>query len=120
MERTYAAEIDQHIGERVRLAGWVHNVRLLGKVNFLVLRDASGTCQVFFSKAEAGQVTGVLPESVLVGCRGDIRRARPAQSGGMVPQPMLQASASVAEGSPRSVGRSALSKPVSAITPPGQ
>jgi nondiscriminating aspartyl-tRNA synthetase len=65
VERTWAAEIGQHVGERVRLAGWVHNVRLLGKVNFLVLRDASGTCQAFLTRAEAGQLDGVLPESVV-------------------------------------------------------
>ena len=41
MARVYAGEIGEHIGERVQLSGWVHSVRLLGKVNFLVLRDAS-------------------------------------------------------------------------------
>ena len=42
MERIYGSEIGTHVGERVRLSGWLHNLRALGKLNFLQLRDASG------------------------------------------------------------------------------
>jgi nondiscriminating aspartyl-tRNA synthetase len=99
MERVYAAEINQHIGERVRLAGWVHNVRLLGKVNFLVLRDASGTCQVFLGKAEAGQLDGVLPESV-VEVEGTVFAEPQAPGGVEVHEPAVTVLVRVAEGLP--------------------
>lgn len=99
MQRTYAAEIGQHIGERVHLAGWVHNVRLLGKVNFLVLRDASGTCQVFLSKAEAGQLEGVLPESV-VEVEGVVHAEPQAPGGVEVHEPRVTVLVRVAEGLP--------------------
>ena len=45
METIRTIEIGQYVGERVRLRGWVHNLRLLGGVNFLVLRDGWGTAQ---------------------------------------------------------------------------
>jgi nondiscriminating aspartyl-tRNA synthetase len=99
MERTYAADIDQHIGERVRLAGWVHNVRLLGKVNFLVLRDASGTCQVFLRKDQAGQLAGVLPESV-VEVAGTVVAEPQAPGGVEVHEPQIKVLVQVAEGLP--------------------
>jgi nondiscriminating aspartyl-tRNA synthetase len=99
MERIYAAEIDQHISERVRLAGWVHNVRLLGKVNFLVLRDASGTCQVFLSKEEARQLAGVLPESV-VEVEGTVVAEAQAPGGVEVHEPRVEVLVQVAEGLP--------------------
>lgn len=99
MERIYTAEVNQHIGERVRLAGWVHNVRLLGKVNFLVLRDTSGTCQVFLSKDEAGQVAGVLPESV-VEVEGTVVAEAQAPGGVEVHEPRVTILVRVAEGLP--------------------
>ena len=42
MERIYTADIGKHVGQRVRLAGWLHTLRRLGGINFLVLRDARG------------------------------------------------------------------------------
>ena len=37
--------VGAHIGETVRLQGWLHNLRRLGGVNFIVLRDGWGTVQ---------------------------------------------------------------------------
>jgi nondiscriminating aspartyl-tRNA synthetase len=39
------AEIHSHIGERVRVAGWLHSLRALGGINFLVVRDGWGLLQ---------------------------------------------------------------------------
>lgn len=38
-------EAKNHIGEAVQLKGWLHNVRRLGGVNFILLRDGWGTIQ---------------------------------------------------------------------------
>jgi aspartyl-tRNA synthetase len=48
--RTYTAEATP--GERVTVAGWVHEVRDLGGIAFLILRDTSGRIQVKFEKDE--------------------------------------------------------------------
>ncbi len=34
------------IGKRVKVAGWVHELRLLGKIAFIILRDWSGKIQI--------------------------------------------------------------------------
>jgi nondiscriminating aspartyl-tRNA synthetase len=65
MQRVYGADLGKHVGEEVRVAGWVHNLRALGKVNFLILRDTSGLFQVFLTKDEINQLDGALPESVV-------------------------------------------------------
>ncbi|MFN8486325.1 MAG: aspartate--tRNA(Asn) ligase [Caldilineaceae bacterium] len=38
-------EVSAHVGEFVQLQGWLHNLRRLGGVSFLVLRDGWGTIQ---------------------------------------------------------------------------
>jgi nondiscriminating aspartyl-tRNA synthetase len=45
MNRIRTTEVSEHVGERVRMQGWLHNLRRLGGVNFLVLRDGWGTVQ---------------------------------------------------------------------------
>ncbi|WIV66057.1 aspartate--tRNA(Asn) ligase [Natrialbaceae archaeon AArc-T1-2] len=49
-DRTYTAEAEP--GEEVTVAGWVHEIRDLGGIAFLILRDSSGKIQVKFEKDE--------------------------------------------------------------------
>ncbi len=44
--RAYAKELKKSIGKVVTTLGWVHDVRLMGGINFLLLRDDSGIVQV--------------------------------------------------------------------------
>ncbi len=46
MHRVLSAELHGHVGEQVRIAGWVHRRRLLAKVAFLIVRDRAGLAQV--------------------------------------------------------------------------
>ena len=71
-----------HVGQEVRLAGWVHRVRELGKISFLLLRDRSGMAQcVVDGKAE------VTPESVVI-IRGRVAANDKAPGGGSHPGPL--------------------------------
>jgi nondiscriminating aspartyl-tRNA synthetase len=66
MERTLAAELSDHVGQRVRLAGWLHHQRQLAQVAFVLLRDRSGIAQVVLTEPDARARAGALvPESVL-------------------------------------------------------
>lgn len=47
MKRThYTNELERNVGKEVVVSGWVHDVRLLGKINFVLLRDREGIVQV--------------------------------------------------------------------------
>ncbi|MFC6988022.1 aspartate--tRNA(Asn) ligase [Haloplanus sp. GCM10025708] len=48
--RTYTADADP--GETVTVAGWVHEIRDLGGIAFLILRDKTGKLQIKFEKDE--------------------------------------------------------------------
>jgi nondiscriminating aspartyl-tRNA synthetase len=39
MQRIPTIEVSSHVGERVRVMGWLHSLRQLGGINFLVIRD---------------------------------------------------------------------------------
>jgi len=41
------------IGGRVRTCGWVHNIRDLGKLKFILLRDRTGILQIVVKKGES-------------------------------------------------------------------
>ena len=49
-DRTYTADAEP--GEEVTVAGWVHEIRDLGGIAFLILRDTAGRIQVKFEKEE--------------------------------------------------------------------
>ncbi len=53
MERIQIARLAEHVGERVRLAGWIHAQRALSRVTFVVLRDATGLAQIVADDAVA-------------------------------------------------------------------
>src|SRR5215467_210467 len=66
MERIWTTEIAGHGGARVRLAGWLHHLRRLRGVSFLILRDARGTAQVVVEDpALIERLAGLYHESVL-------------------------------------------------------
>jgi nondiscriminating aspartyl-tRNA synthetase len=47
LKRThYTNELEKNVGKEVVVSGWVHDVRLLGKINFVLLRDREGIVQV--------------------------------------------------------------------------
>ena len=60
MERIVTTELATQAGRRVRLAGWVHHVRHLRAVTFLILRDGSGLAQIVVEEAAAAGLTDVL------------------------------------------------------------
>jgi nondiscriminating aspartyl-tRNA synthetase len=66
MKRTFALELPEQIGKPVFVRGWINNVRSLGKVHFLILRDRTGFLQVFVEdKAEFQKISSLQPGSVL-------------------------------------------------------
>ncbi len=66
MERTLASELSTRMGQRVLLRGWLNNVRSLGKISFLILRDRSGFAQVMLEKPDlVKRMAHLQPGSIL-------------------------------------------------------
>lgn len=65
MERTLAKQLPEKVGERVRLLGWVHHIRPVGKIAFLLLRDRSGICQAITTTPAQFNLNSLERESVV-------------------------------------------------------
>ncbi len=58
MRTDYISEARKKAGQEVKIAGWVHEIRDIGKLIFIQLRDRTGIMQVIAKK-------GVVPDSVM-------------------------------------------------------
>jgi nondiscriminating aspartyl-tRNA synthetase len=65
MKRVLASQLADYVGERVQVMGWLYNLRRLGRVNFLILRDRTGLIQAVIDREELGRLDGLQLESVL-------------------------------------------------------
>ncbi|WP_433829097.1 aspartate--tRNA(Asn) ligase [Actinoplanes sp. CA-015351] len=66
MQRILSTELTARTGEKVTIAGWVHRVRQLKKVAFLIVRDAAGFSQVIMTEASEQLTEGSVVEVTAV------------------------------------------------------
>jgi nondiscriminating aspartyl-tRNA synthetase len=72
MERVYSTDISKHIGKKITVKGWVHKLRKLGAISFLVIRDRDGLVQAIIDAgSENDKIKDLTTESV-VSITGDV------------------------------------------------
>jgi nondiscriminating aspartyl-tRNA synthetase len=97
MKRVLAAELNQHLNQPVRLRGWLNNLRALGKLNFLVLRDRSGFAQVVIEqKEELQKIAHLQPGSILT-ITGKAVASSQTGSGAEIISPSIQVEVPITE-----------------------
>lgn len=52
MERMLIAQLNNHVGEEVTIAGWIHTIRDQGSIKFVLIRDVSGIIQTVVTANE--------------------------------------------------------------------
>jgi nondiscriminating aspartyl-tRNA synthetase len=74
ISRVLAADLPAHVGEQVRIAGWLHRRRELKSVTFLIIRDRSGLAQAVLSPhiERSGSPHPGLPEETVVEVTGTV------------------------------------------------
>lgn len=66
MKRILAKELNRYKNQTVKIQGWLNNVRSIGKVNFIILRDRTGFIQIVVQdKTEYQKISKLQPGSVL-------------------------------------------------------
>ncbi|MBK7893659.1 MAG: aspartate--tRNA(Asn) ligase [Anaerolineaceae bacterium] len=97
MNTIRTVEASSHVGQQVRLTGWLHNVRRLGGVSFVVLRDGWGTIQaVTESEADLAPIAALSLESVIV-LTGTVVATPQAPGGVELHQPQIEVITPVTE-----------------------
>ena len=99
MERTLIANLGPRVGEKVLIAGWMHNFRRLSKFGFLLLRDASGIAQIVVEKDQLDSLAAIQDESVLQ-VEGLVVAEKNAASGYEIHQPVITIISPVTEAVP--------------------
>src|SRR5256714_2644153 len=90
MERIWTTDLSSHVGERVRLAGWLHRLRQLSGISFLILRDGKGVAQIVVDDpALVEQLAALHNEAVLV-VEGHAVAEPQAPGGGEIHQPAIE------------------------------
>jgi nondiscriminating aspartyl-tRNA synthetase len=71
-------------GEKVTLAGWVHEIRETGKITFLILRDSTGLVQITAKKGDVDDKLikqMALPKESVIEVKGTVKRNKEARKG---------------------------------------
>jgi asparaginyl-tRNA synthetase len=58
------SDFKNHVGNEIRLQGWLHNARSSGKLKFLIVRDGSGFAQAVMAKAAVPEAAWAAAEAM--------------------------------------------------------
>jgi nondiscriminating aspartyl-tRNA synthetase len=64
-ERVLSTQIGAYVGQQIMVQGWYHNLRELGSVNFLIVRDGWGLVQCVVDKEVVAHLRAVQVESII-------------------------------------------------------
>lgn len=90
VHRTLAKDISKHIDQTIFLRGWLHQIRAMGKLSFLILRDRSGLAQIVVQdKVEINKLSHLHPGSILT-VNGVVQQAPGSSSKVELIHPIIQ------------------------------
>ena len=85
MKRVLTSEVPKKDGTKVKLAGWVREKRVLGKLSFVVLRDREGEIQITLKRGEVEEklleMVKELPKESVIELEGKVKVNKEAPRG---------------------------------------
>lgn len=100
MERIWTTDLPAHAGQRVRLAGWLHRLRRLSNVTFLILRDGKGLAQIVVEDPALVEWLGNLQAESVLAIEGDAVDEPQAPGGIELHTPSVELISAVSEPAP--------------------
>jgi nondiscriminating aspartyl-tRNA synthetase len=70
--KIWTTQLAEHAGERVRLMGWLHHMRRLSEVSFIILRDKEGLAQVVSSERSVSGEGLHIPHESAISIEGTV------------------------------------------------
>ena len=100
MQRTLSSEIKKHVGKKVTVRGWLHKVRELGGMTFIILRDRHGLIQVLDDKSQEAKKLHGLQVGTVLKIEGEVAQEPRAASGAEIHSPIITVEVPVKDVSP--------------------
>ena len=79
--RTHLAQLSQHVGKSVSVAGFVETFRNQGKIAFIILRDITGKSQIVIADKELVKSISALSVESVVKIVGKVKQEKQAPDG---------------------------------------
>lgn len=100
MYRVFSAELSRHIGEQVQVSGWLHRLRQLSQVTFLILRDSKGLSQIVLEDPQLVTTVASLPQESVLRVTGQVKAVRQAPGGVELHAPQIEILSAASEHPP--------------------
>jgi len=108
MKRAMTTEISKNIGKEVTLSGWIHKLRKLGGISFLVLRDRSGIAQAIIDGSTENEKLAELTTETVVKVTGKVVKEERAPHGAELHDCKIEIISPVKEDIPFSINKKEL------------
>jgi nondiscriminating aspartyl-tRNA synthetase len=111
MERVLSRDVVKHAGKEATVQGWLHKKRLLGGLNFIVVRDRSGLTQVVVEEdSEVEKLRGLQVGTVLT-ITGQVHEEPRAPGGAEIRSPKITVDVPVTDEPPIEIDKPLSHKP---------
>lgn len=90
MKRTLSIELKDSESKQVMIRGWLNNIRSLGKINFVIVRDRKGFVQVVIEDSEEFKKVKDLQPGSVIKVVGDVQITEHTDIGAEVVNPKIE------------------------------
>lgn len=111
MERVLSKDVVKHVGQPVLVQGWLHKKRLIGGINFIVIRDRSGLTQVVADKDEEVEKLRGLQVGTVLSVQGTAKEEPRAPGGAELHDPQITVEVPVTDEPPIEIDKPLSHKP---------
>ncbi len=111
MERVLTGDVKSHGGSQVLVRGWLHKKRLLGGLNFIVVRDRAGLVQIVLQNEEEVEKLRGMQIGTILSVTGKVVEEPRAPGGAELHEPQVTVEVPVADESPIEIDKPLSHKP---------
>lgn len=88
--RVLSSDLKNHVGSTVAMTGWLHKKRLLGGVNFIVVRDRGGLAQVLIKDSKTTELLERLQNGSILEIAGKVVKDDRSIGGAEIHDPRIK------------------------------
>jgi len=103
--RILTSNVAEHIGKKISVSGWIHKIRKMGGITFIVIRDRSGLIQGVVEKKEANKVLEDLSTESVVKISGEVVKEDRAPQGSEIRVDSVELISKVSEDIPVEINK---------------